>query len=180
MRPRKYHVTLTEDEHQQLLDITGKGKASAQKIRHAQILMKLDETFNEKPWTIQQIKEAYHSNEHTICSIAQRFVEEGMESALNRRQQQNRHRKITGEVEAHIIAIACSEASEGRGRWTLSMIADKLVELHVIDSISPTAVGTTLKKRTQAVAGRGVVHSESGSGVCSRDGRCAGSLSASL
>ena len=146
MRPRKYHVTLTEEEHQQLLDITSKGKASAQKIRHAQILMKLDETFNEKPWTINQIKEAYHTNEHTICNIAQRFVEEGLQSALNRKQQLNRHRKITGDVEANIIAIACSEAPEGHSRWTLSMIADRLVELHVIDSISPTAVGTTLKK----------------------------------
>lgn len=146
MRPRKYHVTLTEEEHQQLLEITGKGKASAQKIRHAQILMKLDETFNEKPWTINQIKEAYHTNEHTICNIAKRFVEEGLQSALNRKQQLNRHRKITGDVEANIIAIACSEAPEGHSRWTLSMIADRLVELHVIDSISPTAVGTTLKK----------------------------------
>lgn len=146
MRPRKYHVTLTEEEHQELLKITSRGKASAQKIRHAEILLKLDETFNEAPWTIDAIIEAYRTNTHTICSVAQRFVEEGLESALNRRKQENRHHKITGEVEAHIVAIACSDAPEGRDRWTLQLIAERLVELKVVESISATAVGTTLKK----------------------------------
>ena len=146
MRPRKYHVTLTDEEYQALLRLTGKGTASAQKIRHAEILLKLDENHNEKIWTINEIAEAYHTNSTTVCSIAQRFVEEGMESALNRKKQLKRHHKITGEVEAHMIAIACSDAPEGRDHWTLQMIADKLVELKVVDSISATAVGTTLKK----------------------------------
>lgn len=82
--------------------------------------------------------------------MAQRFVEEGLESALNRKKQLNRHHKITGDVEAYIIAIACSDAPEGRDRWTLQLIADKLVELQVVDSISPTAVGTTLKKTSSS------------------------------
>lgn len=146
MRPRKYHVTLTEDEYQELLELTRKGTASAQKIRHAQILLKLDESFNEKPWTVKAIIEAYHTNHNTVCSIARRFVEEGLESALNRKKQENRHRKITGEVEAHIVATACSDAPEGRSEWTMQLIADRLVELKVVDSISATAVGTTLKK----------------------------------
>lgn len=146
MRPRKYHVTLTDAEYNKLIGITRKGTASAQKIRHAEILLKLDENHNEKPWTVNEIVEAYHSNATTVCSVAQRFVEEGVESALNRKKQLNRHHKITGEVEAHMIAIACSDAPEGRDRWTLQMIADKLVELKVVDSISATAVGTTLKK----------------------------------
>ena len=146
MQPRKYHVTLAEDEHQELLELTSKGVASAQKIRHAQILLKLDESFNEKPWTVQAIVEAYHINHNTVCGIAQRFVEEGLESALNRKKQENRHRKITGEVEAHIVAITCSSAPEGRSAWTLQLIADRLVELKVVDSISATSVRTTLKK----------------------------------
>ena len=146
MRPRKYHVSLTEDEYKYLKELTSKGTASAQKIKHAQILLKLDETFNEKPWALEEIRKAYGTCDGTICSIAQRFVEEGLTSALNRKQQQNRHRKITGEVEAHIAAIACSEAPEGRDHWTLQLIADRLVELKVVDSISATAVGTTLKK----------------------------------
>lgn len=146
MRPRKYHVTLTDEEYSKLIGITRKGTASAQKIRHAEILLKLDENHNEKPWTVSAIVEAYHTNTTTVCNVAQRFVEEGLESALNRKKQSNRHRKITGEVEAHMIAIACSDAPEGRDRWTLQLIADKMVELKVVDSISATAVGTTLKK----------------------------------
>ena len=100
MRPRKYHVTLTKAEYQELLNLVRKGKASAQKIRHANILLALDETFNEKPGSIDAIKKAYHTNEHTICEIAKRFIENGLESALNRKKQVNRHHKITGEVEA--------------------------------------------------------------------------------
>lgn len=146
MRPRKYHVTLTDEEYNDLISLVRKGTASAQKIRHAEILLKLDENHNEKPWTVNAIVEAYHTNTTTVCAVAQRFVEEGLESALNRKKQLNRHHKITGEVEAHMIAIACSDAPEGRDRWTLQLIADKLVELKVVDSISATAVGTTLKK----------------------------------
>lgn len=108
MRPRKYHVTLTEDEHKYLNEMTRRGTASAQKIKHAQVLLKLDETYNDKPWQLEEIRKAYGVSIGTICSIAQRFVEEGLEFALNRKQQQNRHHKITGEVEAHIVAIACS------------------------------------------------------------------------
>lgn len=146
MRPRKYHVTLTDEEYDKLIVLTRKGTASAQKIRHAEILLKLDENHNEKPWTVKEIVDAYHTNCTTVCAVAQRFVEEGLESALNRKKQLNRHHKITGEVEAHMIAIACSDAPEGRDRWTLQLIADKMVELKVVDSISATAVGTTLKK----------------------------------
>lgn len=146
MRPRKYHVTLTDEEYDKLIVLTRKGTASAQKIRHAEILLKLDEDHNEKPWTVKEIVDAYHTNCTTVCAVAQRFVEEGLESALNRKKQLNRHHKITGEVEAHMIAIACSDAPEGRDRWTLQLIADKMVELKVVDSISATAVGTTLKK----------------------------------
>ena len=75
----------------------------------------------------------------TLCSIAKRFVEGGLE-------QENRYHKITGEVEAHMMTIACSELPQGRSQWTLQMIADRLVELKVMESISATAVGTTLKK----------------------------------
>ncbi len=146
MRPRKYHVTLTDEEYEKLIGLTRKGTASAQKIRHAEILLKLDENHNEKPWAVKKIVDAYHTNCTTVCAVAQRFVEEGLESALNRKKQLNRHHKITGEVEAHMIAIACSDAPEGRDRWTLQLIADKMVELKVVDSISATAVGTTLKK----------------------------------
>lgn len=99
----------------------------------------MDESNGKKAWTGSEIKEAYGVAERTISLLAKRFVENGLESALERQKQLNR----TGEVEAQMIAIACSEAPEGSSKWTLQMIADKLVELKVIDSISATAVGTT-------------------------------------
>ena len=83
---------------------------------------------------------------HTISQIAKRFVTGGVEAALGPKEQANRHKKIDGRVEAHIIAIACSQAPEGRERWTLQLIADELVRLGVVGSISDTAVMETLKK----------------------------------
>ena len=101
MRPRKYHVTLREEEYQKLKDMTNKGREKAYKIRYANIHLKLDENFNEKPWTIPEIVKAFDTIASTVCHIAQRFVEEGLDSALKRKKQENRHHKITGEVEAH-------------------------------------------------------------------------------
>ena len=146
MRPRKYHVTLTEDEHNELLELVKKGTSQAYKITHAQVLLKLDESFNEKPWPVEAISDAYHISTHAIVDIARRFVETGLAGSLERKKQSNRHHKITGEVQAHIIATACSHPPLGRERWTLQLIADHRVELGVVDSISATAVGTTLKK----------------------------------
>ena len=83
---------------------------------------------------------------HTISQIAKRFVTGGVEAALGRKEHPNRHKKIHARVEAHIIAIACSQAPEGRERWTLQLIADELVRLGVVGSISDTAVMETLKK----------------------------------
>lgn len=146
MRPRIYHVTLTEDEHKQLLELVKTGKTQAYRILHAQVLLMLDETFNSRVWPVAEIADAYHINVSTVCDIARRFVEGGLSCALERKKQLNRKHKITGEVEAQIIAIACSEPPQGRERWTLSLIADRLVQLQAVDSISPTAVGTTFKK----------------------------------
>ena len=91
---------------------------------------------------------------HTISQIAKRFVTGGVEAALGRKEQANRHKKIDGRVEAHIIAIACSQAPEGRERWTLQLIADELVRLGVVGSISDTAVMETLKKTNLSLGKR--------------------------
>ena len=109
--------------------------------------MKLDEIPENLEWICDKIKEAYHATLHTICQIAKRFVTGGVEAAPGWKEQVNRHQKIDGRVEAHFIAIACLEAPEGRERWTLQLIADELVRLGVVDSISNTAVMETLKKR---------------------------------
>lgn len=142
----KYIVTLTAEERAVLEELVAKGKTQGYRIRHAQILLKLDEIPENQKWTYEAIREAYGGTPYTISQIAKRFVTEGLEAALGRKEQQNRHRKVDGKVEAHIIAIACSEAPEGRDHWTLQMIADELVRLGVVDSISDTAVMNTLKK----------------------------------
>lgn len=139
-------MTLTDEERHELRTLVRKGRTQGYRIKHAQILLKLDEIPENQEWTYEKIKEAYHATPHTISQIAKRFVTGGMEAALGRKEQVNRHKKIDGRVEAHIIAIACSEAPEGRERWTLQLIADELVRLGVVDSISDTAVMETLKK----------------------------------
>lgn len=142
----KYIVTLTEEERQELRALAQKGQTQGYRIKHAQILLKLDERPENQGWTYEKIKAAYHATPHTISQIAKRFVTGGVEAALGRKEQANRHKKIDGRVEAHIIAIACSQAPEGRERWTLQLIADELVRLGVVGSISDTAVMETLKK----------------------------------
>ena len=150
----KYIVTLTDKERKMLQDLITKGRTQGYRIKHAQILLKLDEIPENQEWTYAKIKEAYHATPHTISQIAKRFVTGGLEAALGRKEQANRHKKIDGRVEAHIIAIACSEAPEGRARWTLQLIADELVQLGVVDSISDTAVMETLKKTNLSLGRR--------------------------
>lgn len=149
----KYFVELTADEKEQLLKLVSDGKTQGYRIRHAQILLSLDRSQGQT-WLYEDISKAYRSNPCTITEIAKRFVLEGLEAALGRREQKNRHRKVDGEVEAHIVAIACSEAPEGRARWTLQLIADELVRLGVVESISDTAVMNTLKKTNLSLGRR--------------------------
>ena len=105
---------------------------------------------------------------------------EGMESALGRKEQKNRYRKVTGEVEAQMCLIACSAPPERATRWTMQMIADELIRLEVVDDITDSTVCEVMKKRNQTVAGQRMVHPQSRRGICSKDGGCAGSVSASL
>jgi hypothetical protein len=150
---KRYHVTLTEEERAELTTLIRRGKVAGYRIKHAQILLKLDEIPENAKWTGVKISEAYGIHPTTVSSIAKHFVENGMEAALGRKEQENRHRKIDGDVEAQIITIACSEPPTGRERWTLQLIADELVRLEVVDSISDTAICNTLKK-TNASHGR--------------------------
>lgn len=147
-------MQLTDEEREELRALVQKGRTQGYRIKHAQILLKLDEIPENQEWTYDKIKEAYHATPHTISQIAKRFVTGGMEAALGRKEQVNRHKKIDGRVGAHIIAIACSEAPEGRERWTLQLIADELVRLGVMDSISDTAVMETLKKTNLSLGKR--------------------------
>jgi hypothetical protein len=116
------------------------------RIRHAQILQKLDKIPENAEWTYDLIQAAYKATHKTIAGVAKRFVFDGLEAALGRKKQENYHRKVTGEVEAQICTIACSEPPNGRSRWTMQMIADELIKLEVVDYITDTTVCEVMKK----------------------------------
>ena len=143
----KYRVTLTQEERTALQKLIATGKTQGYRIRHAQIVLALDETPENRDWTDKKIAGAYHSTEKTIGNIRKRFVEEGLEAVLDRKiRKTSPVIKIDGEIEARIIALTCSEAPTGYSRWTLRLLAQKVVELGIMESISHTAIAGCLKK----------------------------------
>jgi Homeodomain-like domain len=144
---KKYIVKLTEQEREELEQMISTGKHSARKLMHARILLKADESAEGPHWTDEQICEAIGASFSTIGRVRQQFVEKGVEAAISRRTGSGiRDLKIDGEREAHLVALTCSTPPEGQERWTLRMLADKMVELEYIESISYETVRRTLKK----------------------------------
>ena len=145
---KKYKVTLTAEERQSLLNLIAAGKAAAAKLAHARILLKADAAPGGPAWTDDRIADAVEVTTRTVERVRQRFVEQGPEAALDRKKQDrpSQERKLDGAGEARLIAVACSAPPEGRRRWTLRLLADKLVELHVVASISGETVRQVLKK----------------------------------
>ena len=141
----RYKVTLTPEEIEELERMIEKG-GKGYRIKHAQILLKLDQGMDHRAWSYEQIKEAYHTSRGTIAGVAKRFVLEGMEAALGRKKQENYFRKVTGEVEARLCVIACSTPPEGCSRWTVQMIADEFIRLEVVDYITDSTVCEVMKK----------------------------------
>jgi transposase len=145
--PAKYKVTLTDDERQKLTALVSKGKGAARKLVHARILLKADASLAGPNWPDEQIIAAFDVGRTTVYRGRQAFVEEGLEAALERKRPTGRqYRKLDGAQEARLIALACGVPPEGRQRWTLQLLADKLVVLKVIDSIGRECVRTTLQK----------------------------------
>jgi transposase len=143
----KYIVRLTPEEHTQLLTLVNTGRAAAVKLLHARILLKAAVGADSRPWTDAEIAEALDTSTATIHRVRQAFVEQGMEAALARKRPTGRqYRKLDGAQEAQLIAVACSAPPAGRTRWTLQLLADKLVDLTIVDTISTECVRTTLKK----------------------------------
>jgi transposase len=139
---KKYVVTLTEEERKELEGLVSSNRTARNKVVKAYVLLKAAEN-----WRDEDIVSSYGLSLRTVERIRERFVEEGMEAALNRRPTSRVYRrKIEGEEEAHLIAIACSSAPAGHSRWTLQLLADKLVELAIVDSVSADTVGRALKK----------------------------------
>lgn len=143
---KKYIVRLTGEERERLKAMVTKGRTSAQKIRRAQVLLKVDA--DGPKWTDEQAAEAFRMRANTVADIRQRFVEGGLERALERKEPDEppRRRKLDGAGEARLIAMACGEPPEGRARWTLRLLSGQLVELAIVDGISHETVRQTLKK----------------------------------
>jgi len=143
----KYRVTLTAEERDNLMRIISKGKTEGYRIRHAHILLAADEIEENKEWTDKGIARAYHTTERSIGNLRRRFVEKGFDAALGHEKREVAPRiKIDGETEAKIVALTCSNAPEGYSQWTLRLLADKVVELGIMESVSHTAIGDCLKK----------------------------------
>ena len=143
---KKYIVRLSEEERRRLRALISKGKAAAYKIKHANILLKADA--DGPRWLDERIAKAFACHVNSVENVRRRCVLEGLEAALERKKQArpSRQRKLDGEGEARLIALACSEPPEGRDRWTLELLANELVRLKVVDSISSQTVRRTLKK----------------------------------
>jgi transposase len=144
----KYIVELTSEEQKELAQLVSKGKAAARKITHARVLLQANASKGGPAWTDKQISQAFGVHTNTIHGIRRRFVEHGLQAALERKKQDHLSRKrvVDGDVEAHLIALRCGDPPEGRNQWTLRLLADKLVELEIVPSICHETVRKTLKK----------------------------------
>ena len=143
---KKFIVRLSKEEREELTSIVSKGKTQAYKIKHANILLNVDEDGLAR--TDKDIAAMLHCHLNTIHDVRRRYVEQGLEAALGRKRRENppRERILDGEKEARLIAVACSEAPPGYSRWSWRMLADRLVELEVVKTISAPTVMRALKK----------------------------------
>ena len=144
---KKYIVTLTEPERQLLQAMLSRGKAAARKLVHARILLKADASPGRPVWSDDQIAEGLEVGRATVERVRREFVEEGLEAALERRKPRRLYERVLdGDGEAHLIALACQKPPEGRARWTLRLLADRMVQLEYVEQVSYQTVRRTLKK----------------------------------
>jgi hypothetical protein len=147
MAPR-YKVTLTEEERNELEAISTKGTRAARTVISARALLLLDAGEHGPKWIVARVAEALGKTTRSLEHLKKRFVEEGLTAAIERKKRETPPRAIQfgGEFEARLLALACSEAPEGRERWTVRLLAEKVVELKIVPSVSPMTVCNTLKK----------------------------------
>ena len=147
MAPR-YRVTLTKEERKELEAISTKGIRAARTVLYARALLLLDVGEYGQKWVVARVAEALGTTTRSLVYLKKRFVEEGLPPAIERKTRVTPPREIQfgGEFEAHLLALACSEAPEGRERWTIRLLAEKMVELKMVPSVSPMTVCNTLKK----------------------------------
>jgi len=140
---KRYIVNLTEEERKYLLELIKKGKSSARKINRAHILLLSDEGKIDK-----EIYEALHLSSRMVELTRKKFIEGGVDYALSEVSRPGQKRKLDGKQEAFLVALTCSEPPEGRIKWTMQLLADKMIELKIVDSISDETVRRTLKKHS--------------------------------
>lgn len=144
---KKYRVTLTEAEREELGQLINTGKGAARKLLHARILLKADASEGHEGWSDEAIHAALEVSVSTIERVRERFVEEGLAASLQRKATKREYkRKLDGGQEAHLVALVCGQPPEDRGRWTLKLLAQQMVELEYVDSIAPETIRQTLKK----------------------------------
>lgn len=146
IKRERYRVRLSEKEREELEGVVKKGKGGAHQIRNAQILLHSDENGNKK--SVMEIAELLHCNKDTVCQARKRLVTRGFAAALERKKQDKPSvdRLFDGAAEARLIQLACSTPPEGRSRWTLKMLSDKVVELKIVPHCSANTVHQVLKK----------------------------------
>jgi transposase len=147
MSPR-YRVTLTQQEREELEALTRRGKTHARKFIHARALLLCDAGDDGPAWNVADVAKALGVTSRTIEHLKRRFVEDGLEAALERKPREKPPREVTfdGVFEARLIAMACSDVPEGHQRWTVRLLADKVVELNIAPSVSHMTVQRVLKK----------------------------------
>ena len=144
---KKYPVILSDTERDDLKRLIATGTAPARKLTHARILLKADESAEGAGWVDEKVADAVEVSQPTVSRVRKQYFEESLEAALNRRPPKREyHRKLDGEQEARLVALACSQPPEGHARWSLRMLVDRLVELEIVEDISHQTVRRTLKK----------------------------------
>lgn len=144
--PKKYRVKLSKVQREKLQELTSRGTMKVRKYKRARVLLLADEAHKEGCKSDKEVAERVDISVSTIQRIRRRFVEEGLESAISEKPRPGRSRTFTGQQRAQITALACSEPPEGHARWSLRLLANKLVELEIVDSISHVTVQEVLKK----------------------------------
>ena len=147
MPAKRYKVTLTKAEREELTALVNKGQGQARWLRRARILLMADEAQENGGWKDADIAKALDAQVRTVERTRQKCVEEGIEAALNHtRPKRTRRKVLDGAAEARLVQLACSPAPDGRESWSMQLLADKLIELEVVERVSRETVRTNLKK----------------------------------
>jgi hypothetical protein len=148
---KEYAVRLSGDEREELRRLIAAGAAPARKLMHARILLKADEGPGGPAWVDERIAEAVESSQPTVSRVRKQYVQQGLAAALNRRPPVREYRrKLDGAQEARLVALSCSEPPTGQARWSLRLLADKLVELEVVEAVSYQTVRRVLEKTSSS------------------------------